>query len=212
MRLDPPIRTLLLTLLFALATSTTAAAQITPADADFDSLPTGPYFDVLLSGSPTDMNVRNVANVLTIFPNVVPPGAAGNLLRVDNSTSPSNDDVILRFAYGCDGSDSEAACRLSFGFVGWTFTDGRGVKFYVDDDGSYTSPAASWIGSVTGGAIDDGTVEAVSIDAPNCTTTHILDVVVEGGALFMVDGVLAECLAPVADETIDFGTLKSRFE
>lgn len=187
-------------------------AQITPADADFDVLPTGTWFDVLLSGTPDDMRILPVANATTIYPLVTPPGATGKLLRVDNSVSSANDDVILRFQYGCDGSDAQGTCRLSFGYVGWTFTDGLGVEFYVDDDGSYTTPAASWYGSLAGGAIEDGIAAAVSLDATNCTSTHVLDVVVQGGALFIIDAVLAECVSPVSADGSSFGTLKSRFD
>lgn len=207
-----PLRVFASLVLALLLANASALAQITPADADFDPIPTGPWFDVLLSGTPDDMSVLPIANAMTIYPLVVPPGASGKLLRVDNSSSPSNDDVILRFTYGCDGGDSEATCRLGFGFVGWTFTDGLGVEFHVDDDGSYLTPDDAWYGSLTGGALEDGTVETTFVDAANCTSTHVLDVVVQGGALFIVDAVLAECLAPVSDRESSFGTIKSRFD
>jgi hypothetical protein len=199
-------------LLSLLCLGAAAHAQITPPSADFDALPSGPYLDPLVSGTPDDMQVLPISNLMTLYPLVVPPGASGKALRVDNSSSPSNADVLLRFAYDCGSSDQSAGCRISYGFVGWTFTDGRGIEVYIDDDGSYTTPDFTWYGSLTGGAVEDGISSTTFQDAINCSAAHTLDIVVQGGAFLIIDDVLAECLAPIPNQAPQFGMLKAWFE
>lgn len=189
-----------------------AAAQSTPPSADFDSIAQGPWFDALYSGTPDDMSVLDIANLLTIYPLVVPPGASGRALRVDNSSSTSNDDVILRFTYNCSPGDPASTCRINYAFVGWTFTDGLGIQVFIDDDGSYTDPVYTWTGSLAGAALEDGIQGTQFHDTVNCSSDHLLEIVVQGGALLILDGVLAECVSPVSTEPQGFGTMKSWFE
>lgn len=203
------LHALLFTLVFA---ASIAQAQSTPPSADFDSVPEGPWFDPLYFGSPDNMGVFDVSNVLTLYPFVIPPGASGRVLRVDNSSSSANDDVILRFSYNCSPGDQTSTCRIHYAFAGWTFTDGRGIEVFIDDDGSYTNPVFAWHGSLGTGDVEDGTVGSEFNDVINCTSDHLLEIVVQGGALLILDNVLAECVSPVATESHDFGTLKGWFD
>jgi hypothetical protein len=206
-RPSPPVLVILVAL--ALLLPPEARAQSTPPSADFDSFAEGPWYDALYFGTPDYMSILDVANMATLYPNLLPPGASGNALRVDNSTN--TEDVILRFAYDCAPGDAQSDCRIDYGYVLWSMVEGQGVDVYIDDDGGYTSPVFSWVPAIPAGDWQVSTVDVATHDAGGCSSSHILDMVVHGGALVMLDDFTSQCLGVVPTEERSFGTVKSRY-
>lgn len=201
--------TLLLCSLLLVSTGP-AHAQSTPSSADFDAIAEGVYTDPLISGTPDYMSISAVANALTLYPNLVPPGASGNILRIDNSTQTT--DAVLRFDYDCGPGDATTDCRINYAFVAWSMVEGKGMQVHIDDDGTLASPDYSWAGVIPEGDWQVSLLGAESHDAVGCSAAHTLDVVVEGGALVMLDGITSECLTVVPTERPSFGAIKSRFD
>lgn len=195
---------------FTLFAVSPAIAQSTPSDADFDSIAAGPWFAPVLSGTPATIDVLPVANVLTLYPNQVPVGASGNVLRVDNSTM--SEDVVLRFNYDCGAGDETTDCRISYGFAAWSMVEGQGIEVHVDDDGSYATPDYEWDAMIPGGDWQDSLIGSGYHDVTACGSAHTLDIVVEAGALVVLDGIVSECLTPVSSIPESVGMLKGRFE
>lgn len=103
--------------------------------------------------------------------------------------APTVIDGILRFARDCSPGEPTSTCRVHYSFVGWTFTDGVGIQVFIDDNGSHTDRVYTWAGSLRGSDAEDGIQGTQFKDTVDRSTDHLLEIVLQGGALLILDGV-----------------------
>ncbi len=172
-----------------------AAAMAGIQGADFDNMPVGPYQGgATIWGDPSTVNV-------------VPSASGGNFLHIDNSGGSS--PVYVTFTYDCDNTYDDAICNIEYDyfFVAWWW--GAYVGVYVDDPDALDDPD-DWLQMPVG--IPPSTSGGDnSENEPDCEGQHTITFVVGPGAELELDNFETECLDTVANENVEWGTLKSMY-
>jgi len=197
----------LLTLLTlaAVAALLPAHAPASVPGAGFDAMPPGPYPlpGAVIQGDPARVQVVPAEAV----GGSAPPGAAGNVLVIDNLGGSA--PVIVRFTYTCDGPTAEDICQIEYDFFFEAWSIGAWIGVYVDDDGSYSNPDDLFeppVGFPPSTSWGDNTEREA-----DCVGEHTIDFVVGPDAVAFLDNFTTECLEPVAGEQTTWGALKGLY-
>jgi hypothetical protein len=173
-----------------------AAAMAGIQGADFDNMPLGPYTgSASIWGDPSTVNVE--------------PNAAGNnSLHIDNSNGSS--PVYVTFTYDCDDTYDDAVCQIKYDFYFVTWWWGGYVGVYVDDPDALGDPD-DW--QQVPVAFPPSTSEGSNSERePDCEGQHTITFVVGPGAEIYLDNFETECLDTVANDTVDWGAVKSMYQ
>ncbi len=169
---------------------------------EFDDLPAGPYGGAgQVQGDPSRVQVVPVGDL----GGATPPGAVGNVLVIDNRDGEG--PIIVTFAYTCGGPTEMDICAVEYGFYYEAWTIEASIGVYVDAEGNYDNPDDLFdppVGFPPSTSFGDNTERE-----QDCVGIHTISFVVNPGAVAVLDNFETECLEPVANENIEWDSLKS---
>ncbi|MBC8425283.1 hypothetical protein H8E07_14270 [bacterium] len=136
-----------------------------------------------------------------------PPNAFGNVLCIDNRGGSGV--IILSFTFNCGDPFPEGICKVEYDFFFESWQPLAYVGVYTDDDGSYTNPD-DWFQPPVGFPPSTSWGDNAEGER-DCQAGHTIDFIISPGAVAYLDNFTTECLEPIANETADWGTLKSMY-
>ncbi len=181
-----------------------AVAQGGVQGADFDNMPVGPYMGPAVIGG--DPGAVQVIPVNHIYP-ASPPGATGNVLVIDNSGGQS--PVTVTFTYNCDNTYDDAICKIEYDFYFESWFIGSWIGVWVDDPDLLDEPD-DWFQPPVGFPPSTSWGDNSETE-PDCEGTHTITFVVGPGAVAVLDNFETECLDTVANDSSNWGEIKSMY-